>query len=134
MRDTRLYFYSALVLILAGIYSIYNLWQNSLVEKHYIFTPKDLHALSISSVQKHGNDTKSIVADIVERLRADDKVAGFLSTDEEWVFNNAGGAMGAMYIIHASKSHGRQLSIDVFLILSSRSHGVLDYLWHSHRN
>jgi C-8 sterol isomerase len=92
-------------LVLSSIYAIYCLLETNLLECHYIFTPEKLHALSLASIQQHGNDTKAIVANIVEQLRTDDSVAPYLSVGEEWMFNNAGGAMGAMYIIHASKSN-----------------------------
>ena len=42
---------------------------------------------------------KYIVSNLTETY-PDNKI--HLNTYEEWVFNNAGGAMGAMYIIHAS--------------------------------
>lgn len=40
--------------------------------------------------------------DIVSELSAK-LPGGYINLNEEWIFNNAGGAMGAMYIIHASK-------------------------------
>lgn len=104
MKDTRVYFYSIVALALSGIYAIYCLLETNLLESHYIFTPEKLHELSQISIQRHGNDTKALVANIVEQLRADESIAPYLSVREEWMFNNAGGAMGAMYIIHASKS------------------------------
>jgi C-8 sterol isomerase len=105
MKDTRIYLSSLAILVLSSIYAIYCLLETNLLECHYIFTPEKLHALSLASIQQHGNDTKAIVANIVEQLRTDDSVAPYLSVGEEWMFNNAGGAMGAMYIIHASKSN-----------------------------
>ena len=105
MKDTRVYFWSLVVLALSSIYAIYCILETNLLESHYIFTPAKLHALSQASIQQHGNNTKALVANIVEQLRADDSVAPYISVDEEWMFNNAGGAMGAMYIIHASKSN-----------------------------
>ncbi|KAK4547594.1 C-8 sterol isomerase [Oleoguttula mirabilis] len=75
---------------------------NSRLESFYIFTPEQLHDLSLKAIAQHGNDTSGVVTSIVNDLRADPKVASSLSVDEEWVFNNAGGAMGAMYVIHAS--------------------------------
>jgi C-8 sterol isomerase len=61
-----------------------------------------LHDLSQRAVQAHGNDTRAMVDYIVAEL--DQKIPGnHLNKNEEWIFNNAGGAMGAMYIIHASK-------------------------------
>lgn len=104
MKDSRIYFSSLVVLVLASIYGIYCLLETTLLDNYYIFAPEKLRALSLNSIQQHGNDTKAIVASIVDQLRADHSIAPYLSVDEEWVFNNAGGAMGAMYIIHASQS------------------------------
>lgn len=103
MKDTRIYLSSLAILLLSSIYAIYCLLETNLLESYYIFSPENLHGLALASIQQHGNDTKAIVTNIVEQLRTDDSVAPYLSVSEEWMFNNAGGAMGAMYIIHASK-------------------------------
>ncbi|CRG90316.1 C-8 sterol isomerase [Talaromyces islandicus] len=67
----------------------------------YVFEPEHLHDVSQRAIAAHGNDTRAVVSYIVGEL--DQKLGGkHLNFDEEWVFNNAGGAMGAMYIIHAS--------------------------------
>ncbi|TKA22084.1 C-8 sterol isomerase [Salinomyces thailandicus] len=71
-------------------------------EEIYIFDPTQLHALSLQAIDQHGNDTRAIVTSIVTNLSADPKLANHVNLDEEWIFNNAGGAMGAMYVIHAS--------------------------------
>ncbi|KAH6665554.1 putative C-8 sterol isomerase (Erg-1) [Halenospora varia] len=67
----------------------------------YIFTPEQLHDLSLRAIKTHGNDTTSVVSYIVGEL-SEKLPGGYVNLDEEWIFNNAGGAMGAMYIIHAS--------------------------------
>lgn len=108
MKDTRMYFSSFIILALSSIYAIYAILDTRLLDNHYIFTPEKLHALSQASIQQHGNNTKALVANIVEQLRADESIAPYVSETEEWMFNNAGGAMGAMYIIHASKSDSKR--------------------------
>ncbi|KAH8908694.1 putative C-8 sterol isomerase (Erg-1) [Coniochaeta sp. PMI_546] len=72
------------------------------LESFYIFQPAHLHDLSQRAIAAHGNDTRSVVKYIVDELSADVSTKSHVNLDEEWVFNNAGGAMGAMYIIHAS--------------------------------
>jgi C-8 sterol isomerase len=66
----------------------------------YIFDPTALHNLSLSAIQTQGNSTAAMVSHIVSELSKTH--VKHVTLDEEWVFNNAGGAMGAMYIIHAS--------------------------------
>jgi C-8 sterol isomerase len=66
----------------------------------YIFTPSELASLSTLALEKHGNDTSAVVSFIVSELSK--AHPEHVNLDEEWIFNNAGGAMGAMYIIHAS--------------------------------
>ncbi|PYI24598.1 ERG2 and sigma1 receptor-like protein [Aspergillus violaceofuscus CBS 115571] len=87
----------ALLALFSGLYN----YLNARLEQFYIFDPDHLHDLSQRAIAAHGNDTRSVVNYIVAEL--DEKVPGtHINHDEEWVFNNAGGAMGAMYIIHAS--------------------------------
>lgn len=72
------------------------------LDRFYIFDTEHLHDLSRRAIAAHGNDTRAVMNYIVGEL--DQKFEGkYLNLEEEWVFNNAGGAMGAMYIIHASK-------------------------------
>lgn len=72
------------------------------LESFYIFETDHLHDLTKRGIAAHGNDTRSVVKYIVDELAERPAVKNFINLEEEWVFNNAGGAMGAMYIIHAS--------------------------------
>lgn len=94
---------SFLALFLALFSAVYS-YLDARLDQFYIFNPDHLHDLSQRAIMAHGEDTRSVVSYIVAEL--EDKVGSqYLSTQEEWVFNNAGGAMGAMYIIHASTSY-----------------------------
>ena len=68
----------------------------------YILNPSDLHDLSLRAIDAHGNDTRSVVGFIAGEL-SEKLPGGYVNLDEEWIFNNAGGAMGAMWILHASE-------------------------------
>lgn len=91
-----------LLALLVGILSpvVYFLEQH--LESFYIFNPDHLHDLAKRGIAAHGNDTRSVVKYIVDELHGEAALTSYVNLDEEWVFNNAGGAMGAMYIIHAS--------------------------------
>ncbi|KAI9371512.1 ERG2 and Sigma1 receptor like protein-domain-containing protein [Aspergillus egyptiacus] len=108
----------ALLALFAGVYK----YLDARLEQFYIFDPDHLHALSRRAIAAHGNDTRSVVQYIVSGLEEKVGTAN-LNFEEEWVFNNAGGAMGAMYIIHAStaigtEGHtGRHTADDYFNIL-----------------
>ncbi|KAL4953743.1 ERG2 and Sigma1 receptor like protein-domain-containing protein [Aspergillus filifer] len=113
---------SLLVPLLALFTGLYR-FLDARLEQFYIFDHEHLHDLSQRAIAAHGNDTRSIVSYIVAEL--EEKVGpSNLNKDEEWVFNNAGGAMGAMYIIHAStaigtEGHtGRHTADDYFNILT----------------
>ncbi|KAL2136386.1 hypothetical protein VTI74DRAFT_4030 [Chaetomium olivicolor] len=88
--------------ILLGVLSpiVYLLEQN--LERFYIFDLAQLKDVSARGIELHGNDTRAIVKHIVDELSGQASLKSYVNLDEEWVFNNAGGAMGAMYIIHAS--------------------------------
>ncbi|KAL4973499.1 ERG2 and Sigma1 receptor like protein-domain-containing protein [Aspergillus desertorum] len=108
----------AFLALFTGLYKYFD----ARLDQFYIFDHHHLHDLSQRAIAAHGNDTRAIVKYIVSEL--DEKVGStHLNRDEEWVFNNAGGAMGAMYIIHAStavgtEGHtGRHTADDYFNIL-----------------
>lgn len=88
-----------LALILAALSSLFY-FLNSHLNRFYIFDPTSLHTLAQSAIALHGNDTESVISHITTQLSTTHGT--YINLDEEWIFNNAGGAMGAMYIIHAS--------------------------------
>lgn len=81
---------------------VYLIEQN--LDKFYVFDQEELHALSLRAIAAHGNDTQAVSDYIIADLRQNPKVAPYINPNAgpDWVFNNAGGAMGAMTIIHAS--------------------------------
>lgn len=83
-------------MLAAGVYYVE---QN--LESFFIFDVQHLHEVTGRAVATHGADTRAVVSHIIEELEGKVSTA-HLNLDEDWMFNNAGGAMGGMYIIHAS--------------------------------
>jgi hypothetical protein len=117
---------AAILAILSGVY--YFLESN--LDSFYIFSPPELHDLSLRAIGAHGNDTRAVVSYIVSEL-SEKLPGGYVNLDEEWIFNNAGGAMGAMYIIHASElqlssntSHDMLITLQASRNISSSSVGA----------
>jgi len=72
-------------------------------ENFYVFDLDVLREVSESAIAASPNDTKGMINHIVSNLTETYASSNIhLNFKQEWVFNNAGGAMGAMYIIHAS--------------------------------
>ncbi|KAF8075830.1 ERG2/sigma1 receptor-like protein [Lyophyllum atratum] len=79
-------------------------WLDTIKDRWYIFDPTSLHQLAQEAIAASPNDTAGMINHIVTNLTATypSKQIRINTDSSEWVFNNAGGAMGAMYIIHAS--------------------------------
>jgi hypothetical protein len=107
----------SIIAVLIALFSaiVYFMEQN--LSSFYVFDTQELHDLSKRAIATHGNDTRSVVAQIVGEL-SQGPAGDYVNLDEEWVFNNAGGAMGAMYIIHAS--------ITEYLIIFGKSHSQIN--------
>ncbi|KAI1449942.1 C-8 sterol isomerase [Annulohypoxylon stygium] len=90
--------------VLIGVFYpiVYVLERN--LESFYVFGIEELHDVAQRGIQAGGNDTAKIVESIVTELKQShpSHVNPKWNVPEEWVFNNAGGAMGSMYLIHAS--------------------------------
>lgn len=73
-------------------------------------TPETLaavHASTLAEARSAGQATNAtyVVGNLLQNLDKaypDAKMLTDFTDHSEWVFNNAGGAMGSMYIIHAS--------------------------------
>jgi len=79
-------------------------WLDTIKDRWYVFDPVHLHELQLSALAASPNDTAGMISHILANL-TDTYPSTRLSINtnsSEWVFNNAGGAMGAMYVIHAS--------------------------------
>ncbi|KAI0002135.1 C-8 sterol isomerase [Russula compacta] len=79
-------------------------WLDTIKDRWYVFDPVHLHELQLSALAASPNNTGGMISHILANLTAtypSPRIS--INTDSsEWVFNNAGGAMGAMYVIHAS--------------------------------
>ena len=93
-----------LITLITTLFSSLVYYLDSHLDQFYIFSPPHLHDLSQRAISAHGNDTHAVVSYIVNELSlSSSSTSNHVNLDEEWIFNNAGGAMGAMYIIHASQ-------------------------------
>ncbi|KAI0459961.1 ERG2/sigma1 receptor-like protein [Xylaria acuta] len=93
------------IAIVLGVFAPVVMLLERNLESFYVFKMDELHDLAQRGVTAHGNDTGAIVNYIVSELaeRHPRHVNAHRHDDpDEWMFNNAGGAMGGMYLIHAS--------------------------------
>jgi C-8 sterol isomerase len=95
--------WTKVVAILVALVSVMVYVVEQDLDRFCIFKPAELHDLSKRAIAAHGNDTRSVVKYIVDELHGAARTSSYVNLDEEWIFNNAGGAMGGMYLIHASK-------------------------------
>ena len=116
------FFLSLLTAILVGL--------DSIKERFYIFDQEVLKRVAQDNLAKHAGDTNLLMANIAADLEKE--YPGHVRLEEQWVFNNAGGAMGSMWILHGSLTEyviffgtpigteghsGRFLADDYFIIL-----------------
>ncbi|CAM6128495.1 unnamed protein product [Calypogeia fissa] len=97
------------VLLIAVIAILVNVDQH--LEDYALFDPKDLQAIAHRAINAHGagvgngNYSDGNLSKVMDAIIVDlEQKYGpnHINRDPEWVFNNAGGAMGAMHILHAS--------------------------------
>ncbi|RDB19566.1 C-8 sterol isomerase [Hypsizygus marmoreus] len=79
-------------------------WLDTIKDRWYVLDPTSLHELSKAAIAAHPENPTGMIEHIVTNLTATypSTQIQINTNSSEWVFNNAGGAMGAMYIIHAS--------------------------------
>ncbi|KIK68403.1 hypothetical protein GYMLUDRAFT_35817 [Collybiopsis luxurians FD-317 M1] len=81
-------------------------WLDAIKSRWYVLDPKILHELAQSAIAQAStpDDLDGMIRHIVTNLTNTypSTTIALNTNSDEWVFNNAGGAMGAMYIIHAS--------------------------------
>ncbi|GAA5840423.1 hypothetical protein JCM11251_006556 [Rhodosporidiobolus azoricus] len=118
----KLLSYGVVLAVLSGVWGVLE----NVKSRWYIFDPATLHNVCKDALALHGNDTTSVLSHIYTSLQSShpsytinsypfsstplltDPATGavipesYTGNEREWVFNNAGGAMGHMYIIHAS--------------------------------
>lgn len=92
---------SALLLVLALLLvSGVNIW---LREKSYVFSAEEVAAITNRALEETKGEGHNATFSLVESLLCSEYPGHILPAgDLEWLFVNAGGWMGAMYVLHAS--------------------------------
>lgn len=103
---------------------------DQVLDRFFIFDQNVLQQVAQRNIEKYQNDTNAMIENIA--LDLEKEYPGHISLKQEWVFNNAGGAMGSMWILHGSVTEyiiifgtpvgteghtGRFLADDYFIIL-----------------
>ena len=71
----------------------------------FVFDPKELQAIAKAAIAKTSSQngtTQNLVDHVIAGLRV--KYGHHILEKPEWMFNNAGGAMGSMIVLHCSLS------------------------------
>jgi len=99
------------------------------MEKLYVFDQNKLHEIAKKVIEKQ-LPTKELITVLLDELKRE--YPGHINVEQRWVFNNAGGAMGAMIVVHCSITEyllifgspigtightGRYFADDYFMIL-----------------
>ncbi|KAJ7171745.1 ERG2/sigma1 receptor-like protein [Mycena crocata] len=90
-------------LILLGLVVIGGLFDR-IKHRWYVFDPVQFNELARAAIAASPDDTPRMIQHIITNLTNTypSTVVRINLDSDEWVFNNAGGAMSALYIIHAS--------------------------------
>jgi C-8 sterol isomerase len=68
--------------------------------RHWVFDEKVLHQCAKRGIEKGKGNASATIAATIAEVKA--KYPKYITTGREWIFNNAGGAMGSMTVLHAS--------------------------------
>jgi len=114
--------------VLVGLLVAFNVLDS--IKHHFYAFDQDTLAKIARDVLKKNHTTQGLFSELVSAL--DKQYPGRINVKEEWVFNNAGGAMGALYLLHGSLTEyliifgspigteghtGRYFADDYFIIL-----------------
>lgn len=71
-------------------------------EPDYVFSPSGMQTIALRAIREGEQSTglNATVASVVRQLR--EGFPGHILPHPRWIFNNAGGAMGAMLVLHCS--------------------------------